>query len=29
MLGILNSGTKIEANPHNSVPNYSVEEKNA
>jgi hypothetical protein len=29
MFGILNSGTKIEANPRNSVPNYSAEEKNA
>jgi hypothetical protein len=28
MLGILNSGTKIEANPRNFVLNYSAEEKN-
>jgi len=29
MFGILNSRTKIEANPRNSVQNYSAEEKNA
>jgi hypothetical protein len=29
MCGILNSRTKIEANPRNPVPNYSAEEKNA
>jgi hypothetical protein len=27
MLGILNSGTNLEANPRNAVPNYSAEEK--
>jgi len=29
MHGILYSGTKIEANPRNSVPNHSAEEKNS
>jgi hypothetical protein len=29
MLGILYSGTKIEANSRNSVPDHSVEEKKA